>query len=236
MRELEIESADGHVPRGGFDNTLQQPFALQEVFQHVRKLRLSFRLNDHSVEKNIAQTLSIATNLRSLCILVGWDTHRGRYRRGGPTAFKEIIGECEFPQLRSLILHGFTSTEAELVTFLRGSSHLQQLTLTYHRLAWDDKWESCANGIKIALPTLEHIFVDALVSNYNDYSVIHDDKHCSHTDIQGFFFQGKANPFICAPKTGERTRITFLTTDDANRPLGAQARDALWMSRYREFH
>lgn len=182
------------------------------------------------MEKHISQTLSAATKLKSLCVIAHWEKYDNRCRPGGTTAFQEILSKCEFPQLRTLILHGFTSTEAELVGFLRGSSHLQQLTLTSHELRWNDKWESCANEIKIALPVLEHILVDALASNYNGYSPVHHfhNQYCCRKDVQGFFFQGKANPFVGAPKADKHTRITFVITDNEYRAREAQGREALW--------
>lgn len=190
---------------------MQQPFALQDIFQRFVKLQLGFRIANNSVEKHLAQTLSAATNLKSLCVIAYWDTNHNRYRRGGPTAFQEVFGGCAFPQLSSLMLKGFTSTETELVEFLRSSSHLQQLTLTCHKLGWKDKWESCANGIKLALPTLEHVVVDALTSNYDDHSLLYHVQHCSHATIQGFFFQGKGNPFTCGQIRNKRIRTTFVT-------------------------
>ena len=206
----------GYVPRGGFDNTLQQPFALQDIFQGFLKLRLRFHIK-RSVEDHIAQTLSTATNLKSLCIYSD-----KAYRPGGSTAFQEIFDKCEIPQLKTLILSGFDSTEAELVGFLRGSSHLQHLNLTQHTLRAKGKWESCANGIKVALPTIEQIIVNALISSGDDDYVDAHTHHCSCTDVQGFFFHGKANPFICAQTQDENVRVTFIIkNDNANRPLEA---------------
>ena len=165
------------------------------------------------MEKHIAQTLSTATNLKSLCIMLNWAGYYDmRCTATGPTAFKEIIGECEFPQLRSLMLHAFISTEAELIGFLHSASHLQHLTLKHHKLRMKDNWESCANRIKIALPALEHIVVDDLGFNYDDHSRIRQTVHCSPTDVQGFFFQGKANPFACTQARDERIQLNFLVS------------------------
>ena len=197
------------VPRGGFDNTLQQPFALQDVFQHFRKLGLSFRIVDNLVEKNISQILSAATKLTSLCVTVDWNANKKTYRLGGPTTFQEIFGECEFPQLRSLKLEGFDSTEAELVGFFRSSSHLQHLILMRHRLRAKGKWESWANEIKVALSSLKKIVVHILESSVDDHSLDTHTHRCSHTDVQGFFFHGKVNPFICARAQEENVSVTF---------------------------
>ena len=191
------------------------------------------------MENNIAQTLSTATNLKSLCVIAYRYTYRdSRYRPGGPTAFQEIIGECAFPQLGSLILHGFDSTEAELVGFLRGSSRLQHLTLTHHNLRRKGRWDSCADGIKLALPSIEHILIDALVSDGGGNSHVETHTHrCNYTDIQEFFFEGKANPFICAQTQDERINVAFLTVNsDASRTPGAPARDISWQASYLKFH
>ncbi|KAK0509697.1 hypothetical protein JMJ35_008091 [Cladonia borealis] len=228
----------GYVPRGGFDNTLQQPFSLQEIFQRFRKLRLGFRVNDGLVEKHIAQTLSAATQLKSLCVILCWDAYNfGKRRCGGPTVFQEILGECQFPQLRSLILDGFGSTEGELVGFLRGSSRLQHLTLTKHHLTEKGRWDSCADSIQVALPSLEHILIHDVTSGASDvgFHGMHDHFY-SHRELLGFFFQGKANPFTRAQTRDERTYITFIITDDANRPLEAQLHDELWKASYLKFH
>ena len=191
------------------------------------------------MENHIAQTLSTATNLKSLCVIVKLYTYRDDiYRPGGVTAFQEIIGECKFPQLGSLILHGFDSTEAELVGFLRGSSRLQHLTLTQHNLRRKGRWDSCANGIKAALPSIEHILVDGLISDGGGNSYVETHTHrCNYTDIQEFFFQGKANPFICAQTQGERFHVSFVTLNNgANRTPGALARDTSWKASYLKFH
>ena len=224
----------GYVPRGGFDNTLQQPFSPQEIFQRFRKLRLGFRVNDNLVEKDIAQTLSVATQLKLLCVVLYWDPHNvGRYRRERPTAFQEILDKCQFPQLRSLIIVGFDSTEGELVGFLRGSNRLQHLTLKKHHLREKGRWDSCADSIKVALPSLVHIFIDGVTSGAYDVGV--DDMHdqfYSHRDLRGFFFQGKANPFTRPQTRDERTRITFVTTNYANRPLPGLTTSLLWKASY----
>ncbi len=230
----------GYVPRGGFDNTLQQPFALQDIFQHFLKLRLHFQINKSMEKENhIAQTLSTATNLKSICIIVtGYTYPDSTYRPGGPTAFHDIFRECEFPQLGSLILHGFDSTEAELVGFLRGSSRLQHLTLTQHNLRRKGRWDSCANGIKAALPSIKHILVDTLMSEGggNSYAETHTHR-CNYADIQEFFFQGKANPFICAQTQDERFHVSFVTVKIATRrTTGALACDTLWKASYLRFH
>ena len=210
--ELEIDSGvAGCVPRRGFDNILQQPFPLHDIFQHFQKLRMGFYIVNKSVEKHIAQTLSAATKLRSLCVVAYWETNNSNDRRGGPTAFEEIFGECEFPQLSSLTIQGFTSTEAELLRFLRGSSCLKKLTLRCHMLGWKDEWEPCANEIKLALPKLEHIEVDDLISNHGGQVVAYHQHDCSDTDVQEFFFQGNANPFICAHTQDRSFRVTFTT-------------------------
>ena len=191
------------------------------------------------MENNIAQTLSTATNLKSLCVIANAYKYRdSRYRPGGPTAFREIIGECEFPQLGSLILHGFDSTEAELVGFLRGSSRLHHLTLTQHTLRRKGRWDSCANGIKVALPSIEHILVDTLISDGGGNSYVGTHTHrCNYTDIQEFFFEGKANPFIYAQIQDERIHESFVTVNNgANRTPGALARDTSWKASYVKFH
>ena len=188
------------------------------------------------MEKHIAQTLSTATTLKSLCVTVNWSEFDARSHRPGlPTAFKEIIGECKFPQLRSLILHEFNSTQAELVGFLRGSSHLQHLTLTDHILRGEDNWESCANGIKIALPSLKHIIVDNLRCAHS-FGI--DDlyvNYLSHRDVQGYFFHGKANPFICAQSQGDRALIAFRIKFDAGL-LRTGIANKVWKGSYHEFH
>ena len=230
----------GWVTRGGFDNTLQQPFALQDIFQHFRKLRLGFSIVDNLVEKHIAQTLSTATNLKSLCVNAVWDGDEDDdlgYRPGGPTSFQEIVGECEFPRLKCLMLEGFDSTEAELVRFLRGSSHLQRLTLTHHILRGKDKWKSCANGIKIALPNLEHISVNALISDDGGQDFRYNTHYCSPPDVLGFFLQGRANPFVDAETQNEPNRIVFITVNEcANHWPPRWPKSRSWWVRPLPFH
>lgn len=149
------------------------------------------------------------------------------YRPRGPSSFQEIFGECEFPQLRSLILNGFDSTEAELVAFLRSSSCLQYLTLTHHILRGEDRWESCANGIKIALPNLKHIIVNALISD-NGGHVFRATRYCNCTDVLEFFLQGGENPFMFPEAYHEWTRVAFVTEIDPPRWPRVWARNRSW--------
>ena len=191
------------------------------------------------MQPNVAQTLSTAINLESLCIIVDGTSFGPlvEYRPGGPTAFQEILDDCKFPRLRSLILSGFDSTEAELIEFLGGSSDLQHLTLTHHALGAKEKWESCANKIKATLPSLENITVNALESGYRGPLVCVHTHTCSCTDVQEFFLQGEANPFSCAHKQDEGIRVAFITNvDDAYIAPGGRACNTLWKASYLKFH
>ena len=229
----------GYVPRGAFDNTMQQPFALQDIFQYFRKLRLTFSMNRHKVDKQIAQTLSAATNLTTLCIIEDWLGRQGRkYGAGEPSTFRKILGECVLPRLTSLIVTGLDSTEAELIEFLRGSSRLQHLTLTHHKLRGDKKWGSCANEIKDALPTLKRIILNALESGDGDDHFVHRHTHrYTRREVEDFFLQGKANPFICDHLEHEQAHVAFVTDlEDADRRRGVWTENALWRASYLEFH
>ena len=233
---------NGYVPCGGFDNTLQQPFALRDIFQHFAKLRLGFFLISEVVERNIAQTLSAATNLKSLYVTAGWDIDDlETCKPGRPTAFQEILGKCIFPQLTSLILSGFHSTSTELVRFIRGSSRLQHLTLAGHHLGRKGRWDSCANSIRIALPSLKHIVIDNVSFGANKFrsdgfEKFHKRRY-SHRALQGFFFQGKTNPFTCAEPQDERVRVIFLARfDDADHFPGVHAGIDVCHASYLEFY
>ena len=194
---------------------------LRDIFQHLAKLRLGFYISE-VVERNIAQTLSAATNLKSLYFHVMVDQvvdDKMTCKPGRPTAFHEIFGICRFRQLRSLTLDGFDSNEAEFVEFLRSSSHLQHLTLMHHKLRAKGTWESWANEIKVALPSLEQVVVKILESNVDDHNVEIHTHGFSCTDVHGFFFQGKVNPFICPQTQEKRVRVKFVVDDDnTNRP------------------
>ena len=215
---------------------MQQPFALQDIFQHFRKLRLAFYINKDIVEDHIPHTLSAATNLTTLCIIANWAF--SRYGAGESSYFRKILGDCVLPRLTSLILTGFDSTEAELVGFLRGSSHLQHLNLTHHKLREDKQWESCASGIKDALPALKHIVLNALeCGDGGDDAVPHHTHRYTRRELEDFFHQGKTNPFICDHIEHGKVHVAFVTDlEDANRRRGVWTENRLWRASYIEYH
>ena len=203
------------------------------------KLRLGFSLFSHIVERHIARTLSTATNLKSLCVTVERDTYDSMHcNPGRPTTLQEIFGECKFPQLRSLILDGFDSTGAELVGLLQGSSRLEHLTLTRHYLGSKGRWDSCANKIKVALPSLKHIVIDDVRSSADDFSYDDVHVHCySHRDVQEFFFQGKANPFVCSQTQDKGIRVKFIGRfGGADLFPGVYVGHTVWQASYLKFH
>ena len=75
------------------------------------------------------------------------------------------------------------------------------------------------------MPSLEQIVVNYLYFNVDDHNVEKHTHHCSCTDVQGFFFHRKVNPFVCAQTQKEHVRVRFVVDeddeDDANRPLEA---------------
>ena len=109
-------------------------------FQILTKIRFTLiiddeRFSDHVpmrfFHQNIAKLLSSAVNLQSL--LLDIDDQAGIIRPGYST-LREILGQCKFPKLRSLILAFFSSSDEELLRVLKDFTDLQHITMDGHDL------------------------------------------------------------------------------------------------------
>ena len=117
-------------------------------FSNLTKLRQSLELDDRhhgdSSRSSIAvRLICTATNLRCLC-LDGYDSEAEKREM---STFMTVLGDATLPKLKSLILANFSSTEAQLVTFLKRSKGLDQLSFLAHTLT-EGSWERFAARTK----------------------------------------------------------------------------------------
>lgn len=168
-------------------------------FHNLTKLRFSLTMDDkpfstnvdtRHVHRNVAKLLRSAINLESLSLLLLDD-----YSIPNDELFtlQEILGRCEFPKLRSLILPGFVSSEAELLRFLRPSKNLEYLTINCHILS-EGTWMRVADWIRASLPLLKHAGLEQLYGGFDEpwASIEYMD---FYENVGKFFFAQGENPF-----------------------------------------
>ena len=140
------------------------PWGLSQAllsFRNLTKLRLSLigdteqftnDVDTRRVHPNVAKLLSNAINLKSLSLDISDRRFRPRY---SCPLFQDILGQCKFPKLRSLILAFFASSDEELLRLLNHSKRLEQITLRHFTLT-TGSWMRVADWIRASLPLLKH--------------------------------------------------------------------------------
>ena len=150
--------------------------------------RFSANLETHRVHRNVAKLLGSAVNLEILeldCLTEGAEM--------GYTTFQDILGQCQFPKLRSLILSFLTSSELELLRLLNHSRSLEQITLDPHTLI-DGSWARVVDWIRTSLPLLKHADFHSLSGGFDEpwdgikYVDLYE-------GIGDFLFRQGVNPF-----------------------------------------
>lgn len=236
VRELAVESW-AYLPLRSFVSTVQKPCELNQMFQNLTKLPLNmliaFRepgfddvLHVRSFEEGlVSKALSSANNLRCLYITtrIGDDYDEDNQTM---TLFQVILGTCQFPKLKSLILVSLDSTMEELFKFLGASKQLQQLTLVDHEL-FSGSWEQAADWIRSTL-TLEEVDIADVYGSCDVYgSWKKDSLMLDHVwgpskghfvRVQEFFLRHGPNPFseeMLAARFGELEDARELTCDEA---------------------
>ncbi len=202
VRELAVES-QASLPLAPSFDPVQKPWDFGLLFQSLTKLRLNLCISpgsEHPEETSCFQqgsvslALSGAKSLQCLYIEAKLGEDLDNYRPMTP--FQTILGTCQFPKLRSLVLSSLDSTSEELLTFLEASKHLQQFTLIYHELL-SGTWEQAADWMRSSL-TLEEIDFNQL---YGDdvagiLALESGEGYIDHFGhVQDFFLRHGPNPF-----------------------------------------
>ena len=203
VRELATES-QACLPFAHFFNPVQKPWDFGLLFQSLTKLRLNLSIDpdpEYPEETScfqqggISLALSGAKSLQCLYILATLGQNVDEYRPMTP--FQTILGTCQFPKLRSLILNSLDSTSEELLTFLEASKQLQQFTLIYHELL-SGTWEQTAGWMRTSL-TLEEIDLNGLYGGLVPHNPVADFDDEGYIDyfghVQDFFLRHGPNPF-----------------------------------------
>ncbi|KAL9133874.1 MAG: hypothetical protein Q9175_004947 [Cornicularia normoerica] len=203
IRELAVESR-ADLPLSSFVNAMEMPVELNLVFQNLTKLRLNLFINaapGHSYDTFcfkggwVSKSLSGAKSLQCLYIRANIGDNLDKFKPMTP--FQTILGTCQFPKLRSLILNSFESTMEELLTFLGASQQLQQLTLIQHELL-SGTWEEAADRMQSFL-TLEEVSLDYVYGGWGPDSAVVEFHEGVYDDyfgrVQAFFSRRGPNPF-----------------------------------------
>ena len=165
-------------------------------FRNLTKLRLSLigdtEQFDESryVHRNVAKLLSNAINLESLSLDIS--DEKIPYN-STCSLFQDILGQCKFPRLRSLILAFFTSSDEELLRLLNHSTKLEQITINCFTLA-TGSWMRVADWIRASLPLLKHAELAHLYGGF-DKPIYGDEYLDLYGDVDNFLFASGENPF-----------------------------------------
>lgn len=200
VRELTMEPGDMELSTdtAAFSMSPRDLSQAMTYFRNLTKLRLSLdsdserfstNFDTRHVHRNVAKLLRSAINLESLSLDLSddWITDHDY-----PT-LQEILGQCRFPKLKSLILSFLTSSDEELLQLLRYSKNLEQITIACHTLT-KGSWMRVASWIRASLPLLKHVELDQLYGGFDDPL-----KRVEFLDLYGevrdFLFAHGENPF-----------------------------------------
>ncbi|KAL6717852.1 hypothetical protein ACLMJK_003937 [Lecanora helva] len=183
-----------------------RPYEICDVMRNLTKFRLDVYYegnyeSDPYSKVDFAGPLSAATNLKALYL--GFTSvyefiFEGQYR-----IFLGFLRNCRLPNLESLILSHINSTAEELLSFLRESRQLRQLTLQPHRL-YSSTWEAVANELR-GLKSLKSVQLTELKGGWSEdsmasfdakeYDMLHGAYQDVFGDVEGFLFRNEPNPF-----------------------------------------
>ena len=204
VRELLVESSTG-LPLRSFVNTVQRPCEMDLLFRGLTTLQLDLHvepgepsigdsMDDCSFrEGSVSQALSTMKSLQCLYISAKFGSNLEKYKP--MTLFQTILGTCQFPKLRLLVLSSIKSTMEELLSFLGSSKQLQRLTLYQHGLL-SGTWEKAVDWMRSSL-TLEVVEIDRICGGWEpDSPMIHRGPYRDcFGHVQDFFLRHGPNPF-----------------------------------------
>lgn len=202
VRELTMEP-DGmglSTDTAAFSMSPQDLSQAMACFRNLTKLRLSLvsdierfstNVDTFHVHRNVAKLLRSAINLESLSLDLFYEEGIPKHKY---STLQEILGQCKFPKLKSLILSFLTSSDEELLQLLEYSKNLEQITITYHTLT-KGSWMRVANWIRASLPLLKHVELNHLYRGFDDpfERVEYQDLYGEFSD---FLFAHGENPFM----------------------------------------
>ena len=201
VKEIAVKSWV-NLPMKSFVNAAKRPYELALLFKSLTKLRLHLRMDPEdpvgiycSREGLVARALSGAKSLQYLHIRTQIDPLLGNPELKTP--FQASLGSCQFPKLRSLILHSYESTMEELLTFLGASEQLQRISLIHYELL-SGTWEQAADWMR-RISTLREADIDHLSGGWGPDSPVALFDNGEYTDnfghVEDFFLRQGPNPF-----------------------------------------
>ena len=201
VRELNMATHNLYV---GTDSAAfsMSPWGLSQAilsFRNLTKLGL-FLIGDtkqftndvdtHRVHENVAKLLSNAINLESLSLDL---PKRKSGTRSSCPLFQDILGQCKFPKLRSLILAFFASSDEELLRLLNHSKRLERIIIEHFTLT-TGSWMRVADWIRASLPLLKHAKLTPVYGGFD--KPIDGEKYCDwYGGLDKFLFASGENPF-----------------------------------------
>lgn len=162
------QNLGGCLSVAAFDTASPFCKGIRERFATLKKLRLDFRQSEGNSEDDdiylrggIASALSNAKNIEHLYIRgikILWKAQPDF----NLFSFRHILGNCQFPKLKILMLDSFILPENEFVDLLRGSEHLEILRMKNVNLRYSETWQGIAIALQQTLPALHHIVIQFL--------------------------------------------------------------------------
>ena len=159
--------------------TARQSARLKSQFQSLKRLRLglgkspSENIYDGSA---IAKALTVAVNLESLSIDGDFPFSTTRREFPVPTIMSSLLGDCQFPKLKSLNLRFVNSRDDEFLDFLENSPGLIHLKLDNFYLEFG-LWERVLEEMCSTFPleSVRLLKVRAWISDRKEYEIYYED-------------------------------------------------------------
>ncbi|KAL8764774.1 MAG: hypothetical protein Q9209_007883 [Squamulea sp. 1 TL-2023] len=155
LTELVVTSSFPKTGLGlvAFNTTPAQVRRTVNVFAGLTKLHLSLALHgrrfDDKTPTPLMQMLRQAMHLQSLTIT--------EITGAKPTSkLVKLLGDCKYPEMTSLILDNFRSSEEELLSFILPSKNLKHLHLVAYKLS-PGSWENVTRTLKNEMPYLNYV-------------------------------------------------------------------------------
>lgn len=218
VKEIAVKSWV-NLPMKSFVNAEKRPYELGLLFKSLTKLRLHLRMDPAdpvgiycSRDGLVARALSGAKSLQYLHIRTQIDPLLNNPELKTP--FQASLGSCQFPKLRSLILHSYESTMEELLTFLGASEQLQQISLIHYGLL-AGTWEQTADWMR-RISTLKAADIDHLSGGWGPDSPVTLFDNGEYTDnfgqVEDFFLRQGPNPFSDKTLAAREKELNYLGT------------------------
>ncbi|KAL9133873.1 MAG: hypothetical protein Q9175_004946 [Cornicularia normoerica] len=182
-----------------FSASVPQSRYLTNRLSTMTKLRFDLGIDARSTadeevfnRKDVAKALATARNLECLYISLPDDFEDTLQDPDSPRTFDAILGGCQYPKLKSLVLECFDANEAELLGFLKCSTKLEALYMHDVNLI-SGSWERIADELRRVMHPKE-VELSCLRQD-NWAAFVYHTSPSSIRDVGEFFLRQGENPF-----------------------------------------